>query len=397
MINDIVKKGKCYGCRSCEQVCPKNAITMVYDSEGFLVPAVNEKKCIKCKMCIKSCQAFNDKKVLLSKPMAAYAAVGMDKDFISNSASGGIAAVIAKRFLQINVDNGMVFGSMFSDDCKNVYHMCIDNVSSISRIQGSKYVQSDVRDTYHNVKEALIQGKKVLYFGTPCQIAGLKMTLSKDYKSLFCVDLLCSGVPSPKLWEKYIDELSNKYAATITDINFREKSKGWGYNNTKIFLNNQTIMQEPSSRNIWYKIFSLHIINRKSCNHCKYSSMKRVGDITLGDFWGIKYAVKGFKSNEGASKVLINNEKGMTLIKDVFNEMEYKKIPVSDAIRWSLIFGIHNHKKRDEFLNEAFNTSLEETYLKFKLDKKDIFQKIYSSWKGKREKILFVLRKLIYR
>lgn len=397
MITDIVDKGKCYGCRSCEQVCPKNAIKMVYDVEGFLIPLVDENKCIKCDVCRKSCQAFSKEKLILKKPITAYAAVGLDKKLILNSASGGIATVFAKQFLEINKNNSIVFGSTYSDNCKICYHIFLDNVSEINKIQGSKYVQSDVRDTYSIVKASLNSGKKVLYFGTPCQIAGLKMMLKNDYENLFCVDLLCSGVPSPKLWEKYIYELSSKYAVKITNINFRDKSKGWGYNNTKIYNQNSTIIEEPSSKNLWYKLFSLHIINRKSCNHCRYSSIKRIGDITLGDFWGIKYAVPGFKSTEGASKIMINNQKGMKLMQTILGKIEFKEIPISDTIRWSLFWGISNHNKRNQFLKLAIDNPIEEAYFYLNLDKKSIMQKAYSFWKGSREKLLFVMRRLLYR
>lgn len=232
----IKDKSKCCGCMACVQKCPKQCITMKEDEEGFLYPHVDESLCVSCNLCEKVCPVINQ--TANNEPIKVYAATNNNKEILKQSSSGGIFSLIAEKILD---ENGVVFGAAFNDKWE-VCHTYIEKKEDLCKLRGSKYVQSWVGSTYKDAESFLKQNRKVLYSGTPCQIAGLKKYLRKDYEHLICVDIICHGSPSPGIWKSYLETvltrpkgvvggnsvlLSLKEKPVLTGISFRDKRFGW--------------------------------------------------------------------------------------------------------------------------------------------------------------------------
>ena len=222
--NISIVKDKCFGCRSCEQVCPKKCIDIKPNEEGFLYPLVEESVCIHCGLCVKSCPAENPD-VHRNHPSELYGLKNKDEKAIMRSASGGASDAAAKVIL---AEGGVIFGAAYDENLR-VSHIEVNKIDDLYKIQSSKYVQSNVADCYSKAKKHLQEGRKVLFTGTPCQIAGLYAFLRKDYDNLYTLDLICHGVPSPLFFEKYIDYMGKKMGGKVIEYNFRSKDKrGWG-------------------------------------------------------------------------------------------------------------------------------------------------------------------------
>lgn len=295
---------KCTGCRTCENVCPKHAISFVADKEGFLIPDVDSASCIDCGLCQKRCPQNGYEQ--WTEPADVYAVRDKDDEELFQSASGGAFAVIAHD--AIEQDHGIVFGAAYIDDELHVGHVSVHNVADLCKLQSSKYVQSNTFETFAEVKRYLDDVRKVVYCGTPCQIAGLKSFLHKDYDNLLTIDIICHGVPSPLLFEKYLEWLSIKKSKVIS-YDFRDKSKGWGLKykvKTKTRIEVLSGVLDP-----YYYHFLEGNTYRECCYNCRYCRKERVGDITIGDYWGIEKEHPNFFSTKGVSCVLVNTPKGM--------------------------------------------------------------------------------------
>lgn len=309
---------KCVGCRACQQICPKQAITMQENEEGFIYPHINPEKCIKCNLCNKICPILKEKQENL--PLEMYACVNKSKETLLKSSSGGFFTVLAEYVLQ---KDGCVFGSSFSEDLK-VHHIMIEKIEQLDLLRKSKYVQSNTGNTYREAKEELETGRLVLYTGTPCQIAGLKSFLQKDYSNLITIDLICHGVPSQKLFDAYLRYIGK--GKNITEYNFRDKE--WNKIATMISYKRNNKVKKIKNPNLdpFYYAFSTGKTMRECCYQCKFANLHREGDYTIGDFWGIEKYNKKIKSNNGSSLVLINTEKGLEIFKTYLkNKIEYDK------------------------------------------------------------------------
>jgi len=304
----------CTGCRACEQKCGKNAIVMQNNSEGFLYPSINESLCNKCGFCEKICPMFRDD--LQNDVLDVFAAKSLNKEQMLKSASGGIFPVLAENFLE---QNGVVFGCAYDENWV-AKHIAIENSGELHKLQSSKYVQSDTLNTYAQAKDFLEQNRRVLYSGTPCQIAGLKAFLGKDYENLVTVDLICHGVPSPELFAKYIEWLGKKMKGKIIELNCRSKELGgWGYDfKTKTKTKYTNLHLDP-----YFSAIFRNETLRECCYSCKYACGRRVGDITIGDYWGIKRIHPEFYSNCGISAILVNTLNGRNLWERVGNKIEH--------------------------------------------------------------------------
>lgn len=295
----------CTGCRACEQICPQGAITMQPDSEGFLESVTDFDKCVDCGLCRLVCpQNVNQK---FYEPLKVLAVRDKDDKEIKVSASGGAFAATARKILS---KGGIVVGAVYNDDM-TVSHIVIGNIDYLPKLQSSKYVQSNTENTFREVRKLLRSGKEVLYSGTPCQIAGLKGFLRKDYDNLYTMDLICHGVASPKLFAKYLEWLGDKMEGIIIYYDFRDKSTGWGLDYmTKTKTKTKTM---PCSLDPYYHHFLAGDTYRECCYHCQYSQKGRVGDMTIGDYWGIEKEHPSFYSTKGVSCLLVNTEKGQKL------------------------------------------------------------------------------------
>lgn len=351
----------CCGCSGCEQICPKNCISMQKDNEGFFYPVVDEDVCVDCGACVKHCPMITDAP-RCSEPKV-YAAKYKDRESTFKSTSGGLFIPIAKNILS---DGGIVFGCAYDENLV-AKHIAVESENELCRLQSSKYVQSDTRGIYEQVKSALKSGRQVLFSGTGCQVAGLKTYLSRDYDNLLTVDIVCHGVPSPELFKNYIDYMGKKLGGSLTSYNFRSKEKrGWDlYYKAD---NGKKSKSDYGFFDSYYSAFLYCKTYRESCYECKFANKNRVGDITLADYWGIQKAHPEFYDENGVSLVLVNTEKGnkcLTKIKDKLDiiESDYDKASVMNS---NLVHPSERPACRDS-IYDGFDCGNFETYAKTKL------------------------------
>lgn len=321
----------CTGCRMCEQVCPHHCISMVQDKEGFLVPKVDQEKCVNCGLCSKKCPQ-NRTAELVSDVQQTLAARLKDDKTLYMSASGGAFAGFA--IAAIN-DGWVVFGAAY-DENMEVKHIMATTIDELPPLFNSKYVQCNTVDSFSEVKRLLNEGKKVLYSGTPCQIAGLRSFIGKPNPNLLLVDIICHGVPSPLLFSKYLELLKQKHdGANITEFTFRDKHGGWGLGykyKYKYKYKYGNCTEDP-----YYMYFLEGYTYRECCYSCHYSQKKRAGDITIADYWGIEKYHPEFYSTKGVSLVLLNTENGMQAWNNVRNEFDFVESKLDYACK-----GNHN-------------------------------------------------------
>ncbi len=332
----ITDKKDCCGCHACVSVCARHSITMQEDNEGFLYPVVDTSTCTDCGLCEKVCPVINQDAP--SKPLKVYAAKNRDEEIRRQSSSGGIFTPLAEAVIR---EGGVVFGAKFDKDW-NVVHAWTDTIEGIADFRGSKYVQSTIGSTYTEAREFLKQGRLVLFSGTPCQIAGLKKFLRKEYDNLLTVDVVCHGVPSPLVWRKYLEEVREKLRAervagkntvssslndfpVITGISFRDKTQGWkkfGFRlryavseTAENLVSDSDTKHEydflqPFPENIFMKGFLKNLYLRPSCYACAARSGKSGSDISIADYWGVQNYYPEFDDDKGVGLVLVNTEKG---------------------------------------------------------------------------------------
>lgn len=343
----IKDKKNCCGCNACVQKCQKKCITMVEDTQGFMYPSVNKIECINCGLCEKVCPVAN----VMSKQqnILAYAAYA-DDNIRMKSSSGGLFTLLAEKILD---ENGVVFGAAFDNDFL-VHHISIESKDELFKLQGSKYLQSQIENTYVQVENHLKNERKVLFTGTACQIAGLKNFLGKEYEQLYTVDVLCHGVPSPKLWQHYLKYQENCYNSQVTQVFFRSKKFGWRKFSLQLQFNNSSIYEEVYEKDMYMKLFLSNICLRPSCHDCKYKKMNRPSDITIGDSWGIEKYMPEMDDDKGTSVVLIHSQKGKELFDSCKNEMLFKEAEVDQILpphadsRKSVAI----HSRRSKFFKE---------------------------------------------
>ena len=310
----VDNKSKCCGCTACESVCPYDAISMQPDNLGFVYPQVDKANCVECGLCKRVC-AFNNIDISQSdKYPVAYAARHKDIEEVENSRSGAVFVALSDVILN---DKGIVYGAALTERFV-VAHRRTTNMHERDALRGSKYVQSDLNGIFKQVREDLKKGISVLFSGTPCQVAGLKSYLNLlkiDIRNLLLVDVVCHGVPSPKYWQDYLFYIENKENSDIVKVNFRDKRKfGWtSHRESFEFSNGKT---KSYNHNFYHDIML-----RRSCGVCPYANIKRVSDITIGDFWGWeKLGISINDDNKGLNLVLINTTKGESFFSKIKDE-----------------------------------------------------------------------------
>ena len=316
MILPYKHKKDCCACGVCALVCPHGAITMRADEDGFVYPYVNEEKCISCGLCEKMC-AFQNKRET-NEPIKVYALARKDAISLKKSASGGAFAGLAEQWIE---QGGVVFGASLRK-CNGKLvpcHVSAQKKEDLFPLLGSKYVQSDLGQTFLETKELLEHGRKVLFSGTPCQIAALKNWLRKDYSELLTIDLVCHGVPNAVMFQDYLEIEGKKVGHIAEDFRFRDKEMGWGLNAKLIYSNNseQHSVCIPSHNSSFYELFLRGEIYRENCYSCPYANSHRPGDMTIGDYWGIEKQHPEYLKpegtldcEEGVSLLIINTKKG---------------------------------------------------------------------------------------
>lgn len=307
----VIKEKRCCGCEACRQSCPIDSIILEADSFGFMYPVIDEQTCINCGLCEKVCPVLN--RVKKGNPIKQYAAFSYNDEVRLRSSSGGIFTQLAEEI--INTKGGVVFGVEF-DENWDVRHSFCEKTEDIGRFQGSKYVQSQIKDSYIKVRGFLNDGRFVLFSGTPCQISGLKLFLRKEYLNLITVEVICHGVPSPKVWKDYLASLGD--ANTISGFNFRDKSKfGWRRYSYKLTRNNGMSQYFEYGNNAYSEAFLNNLTLRPSCFNCPSKLSNSRADITLGDYWGIEHVHQDLDDDKGCSIVILHTEKGQSLFERI--------------------------------------------------------------------------------
>lgn len=324
---EIVKKNECCGCGSCVQKCPKQAISMVEDEEGFLYPQINNERCINCGLCSKVCPQLKKNKKIDNEYPKAFAMRSKNNEELSKSSSGGIFSVIADYVFE---NDGVVFGAAYDDEL-NVNHIKAESRKELEPLRSSKYVQSNIGETYKETETLLKEGRIVFFTGTPCQIAGLNSFLNKEYDNLITCDLVCHGVPSQKLFHTYIEYLSKKFNSRVIKYNFRSKEKnGWGLF-SKVETEDGKIRYINPDFDPYYSNFLESTIYRLNCYQCHYTNYNRVSNITLADYWGISGIHPSFYREEGNSLILINDKKGEQIFEKITDKIEYIQTDLEKA------------------------------------------------------------------
>lgn len=342
-----VDKELCTGCGSCANKCPVNAIELKEDKRGFMYPTIDMEKCIDCGVCYKICPVV--KPVSKGSTPTAYA-VWADEKTRLKSSSGGLFSILARAIFK---NGGVAFGARYSEDFLYVYHTMATNENELSYLRGSKYVQSNIGTSYRDAKKQLEAGKSVLFSGTPCQIAGLYNYLGKDYDNLYTVDIVCHGTPSQLVYSRYVSERAQ--GMPIKEMSFREKAS-WGWGTAISLYTENGEYKKDFFTDPYLKAFSSGLIVRDSCSSCPYAQINRVGDITLGDFWGIGDIKPEYTDGRGTGLVLINSKRGKSLLSSVkrecvlLEEVDLGKIKeVSKTRNGQLLAPVRKNPLRDRF------------------------------------------------
>lgn len=319
----------CCGCSACASVCPKNAIRMVADNEGFLQPVIDENKCVSCGLCERSCPALSSTELLWGSINPRVFA-GWHKQDRGSCSSGGIFSALARNTIE---KGGIVFGATL-DENFNCKHIAVERLEDLDKLRGSKYIQSSIGDTFSFAKEYLKKDRLVLFSGTPCQIAGLKAFLKKDYANLLTVDLACHGVPSNTTFKSYLNKLqrAKKSLKPVKKFSFRLPD-GWG-KTSRIQTQNGSWKTLYGVDALYMSAFDKNALFRKSCYTCQYTKIPRIGDISLADFWGIGQVGVPFKHDvmKGVSLVLANTPKGVDAIEKIGEDSFIEERTLKEAL-----------------------------------------------------------------
>ncbi len=352
------KKELCNGCGTCALRCPKNAIEMVEDGEGFLYPHINKEKCINCGLCEKVCSNFNK----TGQESVAYIAINNNEKELKNASSGGMFYILAKYVIE---NNGVVFGVTYDKEL-NVIHKYAETLEDCKQFCGSKYVRSDLKNTYKEAEKFLKDGRVVLYTGTACQLSGLKSYLGKEYDNLILCDILCHANPSPKVFRLYKESLEKKYSKKVKDIKFRSKENGWRNQTPIIVFNDNNKIEE----NTFFNAFVKEMINRQSCYSCMFASKSRITDFTIADFWGIEKVKPNLDSTKGVSLLTVNSEKGKKLL-NIFknNTSILEKVDIDIASKYNHFNNVPVHKNRDKFFKSIENGSINSDNIIYAMNK----------------------------
>ena len=348
----IYEERLCTGCGACFQICPQGAISMSANEEGFLFPSIDEAICNDCGLCKMTCpvnKAAAEEAVTVQNKV--YACYSRDEKVREKSSSGGMFTQLALSVIQ---ENGVVFGAGFDSDFR-VRHAYVYNTQDLDDLRRSKYVQSDTGNTFREVKAFLVEGRRVFYCGTPCQIAGLKAFLGRNYPKLITCDMACSGVPSPKVWGMYLDFICGRYNSKISSISFRDKSEGWADFRMKIVFRNGKCYSDRAKRELFFIGFGKNIFNRKSCFDCKFRIANTKADITLADFWGISKQGGGeFSDNKGVSMIITHTDAGEDVLSRIGESIYIWERSLEEAVTYNprLVSSLKEPVKHSSFFND---------------------------------------------
>lgn len=348
-MDQICSLEECTGCGACAEICPKKCIEMKFDSSGFLNPEINVARCIDCNACVNVCPSINCVgKNILDTVFKAYS---LDKNILIRSTSGGIFSELSIEVLN---RGGVVFGAAFNEKF-DVNHVNVHTIDELDKLRGSKYIQSNSVGSFVLIKQLLKENVTVLYTGTPCQIAGLKQFLKKEYTALILCDFLCHGVGSTKVFHEYLKYLSCEYKSTPQSITFRSKIQGYEKSQFTVQFENKKYFSCRSSQSAYTYGFATKLLIRESCIACKYAGTKRVSDITIADYAGPDFSIEEKKN--GVSTVFCNTDKGVSLLLACKDRLylEKKKMNEITSFTNNLNNPYYKNPKRDAFFKDLLN------------------------------------------
>lgn len=365
-MNRIENLSTCTGCNSCYSICPENAITMQQNAEGFLYPSIEKSKCISCSKCEKTCPVLNKNEPEENKVKEALACINKDEEIRMQSSSGGVFTSLAEQIIQAN---GVVFGVKVAKDL-TIIHGWTDSIEGLSEFRGSKYVQSAIGETYKECQEFLNANRKILFSGTPCQIAGLKSFLGKEYENLFTIDIICHGVPSPLVWKKYTEEVARKTGKSIVRTSFRRKDYGWKKFSLAFTFSDESEYHNTLEKDAYLQLFLRDSGLRMSCYNCNFKGIDRYSDITLADFWGVQNEIPEIDDDKGVSFVVVNSPKGKQLLNETSNCF-MKIIQLEQGLKYnpSLIKSVTLPARRKSFFIDLHRMRFDQFVTKYTKDK----------------------------
>ena len=342
---EITEKYKCCGCTACASVCSHQCITMVEDAEGFKYPKVDTSLCVQCGLCEKVCpmqHPESDKDVI-----KVIGAKHNDAEVRKASSSGGAFSLIAQTFI---ANGGVVVGCAMNDKLQACHIVC-QTEDELVRLRSSKYVQSNMDGVYPQIRRLLREGRKVLFSGTPCQVAGLRRYLIKSYDNLYCIDVLCHGVPSPKLFREYKQMMEQQYGAKATFVSYRCKKKEWKRLYIDLQFQNGKEYFKSATFDPYMQLFLGNGSQRNACFHCPFTTTHRQGDISLGDFWGIGRNHPELDDEKGISMILVNSDKGSEMFERIKTNTVCFDSTLDQAIAGNkvLVENITGEDKRNSF------------------------------------------------
>ena len=354
---DIVSIKDCCGCEACANICPKDCIEMQTDEHGFSRPSFDESICIHCNLCRKACPILEG--ITHSIEPKIIACKNRNNQVRSASSSGGVFTAIAESIISCG---GIVYGAAFNKQLE-VEHKRIDTIYGLATLRGSKYVQSRIGDTLRQVKKDLTADTKVLFTGTPCQIGGLRSFLGREYENLYCLEVVCHGVPSPGIFSHYINSLEVKANAKVISFRFRDKVESWRHYSLSAQFDNGTTMRQRGAENPFQRGFIADLYTRPSCTACHFKSFASGADITLGDFWGSGIFGTEYNDDRGISLVCLNSHKGEQLFDSVKAELfDIRTSTLEDAMRFNpcIVRSTTMHPKNEKFWREYPTSDFDE-------------------------------------
>lgn len=368
---EIIEKRRCTGCSACANICPVGCIEMITDEEGFYYPEIDNTKCISCGLCKKICYT---KWTEQEQEYTVWALYNKDETARQRASSGGIFELLAREILK---RNGVVFGVKMND--LEAVHVCVEEEQGLEAMLGSKYMQSKVENAYKSAKDFLDQGRKVLFSGTPCQIQALYKVIGRKDENLYTVDFICHGVSSPKVFKKYVFE-ELKMNEKIKKISFRDKTEGWA--NFSMYIETETgrKYRENMHNDIYLQSFLTNLNLRSSCFVCEYRTIKRVSDITLGDFWGCNTAYPEWNEDRGYSLAIVQSRHGNHIFQKIKKDIECRQIEIDEVLshNQSIISSPWDELSRDLFFRYQERDSLKKSMIKAK--REDLKKKVHRKW-----------------